>query len=193
MAEIYIGTKFKYIQKNKEISKHKDLKLLKEWCNIFNKKNFAPTYEGGSSGNLSFRSQTNSNNFIITASHTALNSSMTNSDFFFFSFSSIANNTIHANGNRAPSSESLMHYLIYKNRPEVNAIFHGHSDNIMKLAREKGFPETELELPYGTIELAKDVTNTLKNYSFVILKNHGFISVGKTQEETGNRVLKLEI
>jgi len=192
MAEIYIGTKFKYIQKNKEISKHKDLELLKKWCNIFNKKNFAPTYEGGSSGNLSFRTNPDSNNFIITASHTALKNSMQDTDFSEVIFCSVKENTVFANGNRAPSSESLMHYLIYKNRPEVNAIFHGHSDEIMKLAKQKEFPETKVELPYGTMELAKDAVNTLKNNNFVILKNHGFISVAKTQQEAGNRVLNIK-
>lgn len=191
MAEIYTGTKFKYIQKANKISKHNDLELLKEWCNIFNKNNFAPTYEGGSSGNLSFR--TKNNEFIITSSHTALNKSMADTDFSEVIFCSIEKELVHANGNRAPSSESFMHYLIYKNRPEINAIFHGHSAEIMKLAKQKGFAETKKELPYGTIRLAKDVVNTLKKTNFVILKNHGFISVGKTQEEAGSKVLNFLI
>jgi len=189
MGEIYIGTKFKFIKKNGKISESKKLELLKKWCNIFSEKNFAPPYNGGSSGNLSFRPKLNYCNFTITASHTALNNSMDNNDFSEVINCRIEENIVQAIGNKAPSSEALMHYLIYKNRKDVNAIFHGHSSEIMEIAKKKGFPETKLELPYGTIELAKDIVNTLKNYNFVVIKNHGFISVGKTQEDAGKQVL----
>ena len=187
MSEIYIGTKFKYINKGSKISKNNNLILLKKWCNIFNENNFAPSYPGGSSGNLSFRIK--KNNFIITASHTALKKDMNESDFAEVIFCSVENNIVEAIGSKEPSSEALMHYLIYENRADVNAVYHGHSNEIMKLAKQKGFPETKTEFDYGTIELAKEVVKTLKKHNFVILKNHGFVSVGKTQEYTGTQVL----
>ncbi|MCF6366749.1 MAG: class II aldolase/adducin family protein [Bacteroidales bacterium] len=191
MAEIYTGTKFFYIQKMKRISLHPHIVLLKKWCGIFNRYDFAPLYPGGSSGNLSFRTKLNSDVFIITAGRTALNHSMLHTDFSEVISCNINKNTVVANGLKAPSSETLMHGLIYKNRSDINAVFHGHSKHIMKRAKENGFPETKTELPYGTIELAEDTLNTLKKYNFVILKNHGFISVGKTQEEAGTFVLSL--
>ena len=55
----------------------------------------------------------------------------------------------------------------------------------------KGFPETSKELEYGTVEFAKNTVNTLKNHTIVILKNHGFVSVGETQDEAGNRILNI--
>jgi len=192
MSEIYIGTKFKYINKGNKISKNKGLVLLKKWCNIFNQNSFAPPYPGGSSGNLSFRTEIKKNNFIITASHTALSDNMNENDFAEVIFCSEKDNIIHAKGHKEPSSETLMHYLIYKNRNDINAIFHGHSDEIMKLAKQQGFPETEIEFDYGTVELAKEVVKTLKNHNFVILKNHGFVSVGKTQEDAGTQVINFK-
>lgn len=192
MSEIYTGTKFKFESKGEAISEIKNIKLLKKWCSIFNKEGFAPLYNGGSSGNLSFRTNSFSNKFIITASHTALNNSMHKNDFSEVVFCSIENNTVHAKGKKEPSSETLMHYLIYKTNPEINAIFHGHSTDIMKIAKQHGFPETKKEYDYGTVDLAKEVVNTLKNHNFVIIKNHGFISVGKTMEKAGNNVLNLK-
>lgn len=191
MAEIYVGTKFKYLQKGNTIQKTSKLETLKKWCGIFNDNKFAPPYDGGSSGNLSFRTEINLNNFIITASKTALNNKMSINDFSEVVYCSINDNEVHANGTKEPSSETLMHYLIYKKRNDINAIFHGHSNEIMEIAKQKGFNETSKEFEYGTIELAKIVVETLENNNFVILKNHGFISVGKTQEEAGNLVLSL--
>ena len=191
MGEIYTGTKFEYIQKGNKITEHPDLVSLIKWCRIFHEKQFAPPYPGGSSGNLSIRVKPGSDIFIITASHTALGDSMSDSDFSEVIYCSENDNIIYAKGEKEPSSESIMHYLIYKNRPEINAIFHGHSEEIMKLAKQSGFPETDTELEYGTVDLAKDTVNTLKNHNFVILKNHGFISVGETQNEAGNRILNL--
>jgi len=191
MGEIYIGTKFKYLNKGCKISKSNNLDLLKKWCNIFNENNFAPPYPGGSSGNLSFRTEAEKNNFIITASHTALSNNMNNNDFAEVIFCSEEDNIVHAKGQKEPSSEALMHYLIYKNRSDINAVFHGHSDEIMKLAKQIGFPETEIEFEYGTVELAKEVVKTLKNHNFVILKKHGFVSLGKTQKDAGMQVLNI--
>jgi len=192
MAEIYTGTKFNYIQKGSKIPLHPEIVLLRKWCGIFNKYNFAPFYSGGSSGNLSFRIKSGSDLFIITASHSALSHSIPNSDFSEIVSCNIETNMVTASSFKTPSSETLMHDLIYKNRPEINAVFHGHSEEIMKIAKEKGFPETKTEIQYGTPEFAKDVTNTIKNHNFVIIKNHGFISVGKTQQEAGLFVLNLK-
>lgn len=191
MGEIYTGTKFKYIKKGNEISKHQDFDLLMNWCRIFHEKQFAPPYPGGSSGNLSIRVKPGSDIFIITASHTALGDSMSESDFSEVIYCSEKDNIIHAKGKKEPSSESIMHYLIYKNRPDINAIFHGHSEEIMKLAKQNGFPETSKELEYGTVKFAKNTVKTLNKYNIVILKNHGFVSIGKTQNKAGNRILDL--
>jgi len=187
MAEPYNGVKFNYKNIGKTISEHPLLYELKYWCAVFNHKNLAPPYPGGSSGNLSFRLNSKENNFIITASRTALNDSMVNTDF-----SEVINyyknqNLITGKGEKEPSSESIMHFLIYKNRNDINAIFHGHSPEILKHAEQLNIPTTEKELPYGTVEFAKNALNLLHNSDFIILKNHGFVSLGNTMQDAGEQ------
>ncbi|MCD4793125.1 MAG: class II aldolase/adducin family protein [Bacteroidales bacterium] len=191
MAEQYSGIKYKYIEKQSSSPNHNNLHKLKEWCNIFFEKNFAPAYSGGSSGNLSFRSKPGSNLFIITCSHTALSKKMLNSDFSEVTECILEEKIITATGIKPPSSESFMHYLIYKNFPEINAVFHGHSKEIMNKAKQLNLPVTEKELPYGTVELAKSAVNILKTGKFAVLKNHGFISIGKSMKEAGQILLNL--
>ncbi len=191
MAEIYTGYRFKYINSGKETELNFDISSLVTWCQIFNENGFTPPYNGGSSGNLSIRIKPGEPKFIITSSYTDLGKPLNISNFSEVISCDTENNTVYAKGKNAPSSETFMHYLIYKNRQEINAVFHGHSNEIMKIAAKKGFPVTKKELPYGTINLAKDAVETLKNDSFVILKNHGFISVGKSADEAGRIVLNL--
>ena len=192
MAEIYEGTKFNYIENLKASPKHALLNELKKWCRVFDEYKYAPSFAGGSSGNLSFRINPGSDQFIITCSHTSLSKSMADSDFSEIIDCSISDNEIKANGHRSPSSESFLHYLIYLKRPDINAVFHGHSNEIMYYAEKLKIPVTIKELPYGTIELAQDTSDLLKNNNFVIIKNHGFISAGKTLKVAGKRILDIE-
>jgi len=99
---------------------------------------------------------------------------------------------VHAIGKNKPSSESMLHYAIYAGRKEINAIFHGHSKEILKYGDKLGVV-TEKEMSYGSIELIEEVLKILDKNDFVILKNHGFLSLGKNMEEAGKLVLeKLE-
>ncbi|NPA68922.1 MAG: class II aldolase/adducin family protein, partial [Chlorobi bacterium] len=101
------------------------------------------------------------------------------------------NNTIIGKGKKQPSSESIMHYFIYDNNPEINAVFHGHSAEILQYAEKLRIPITEKEEPYGTIKAAKEVLKSLKKHNFIVMRNHGFVSCGKTAEEAGKNVLEV--
>ncbi len=189
MAELYEGIKFNYRNIGKSVSRHDLLLELKYWCGVFDEKKLAPPYPGGSSGNLSFRTKNGKNEFIITASHTALRKNMLNADFSEVVDYEEIQNVIIGRGEKEPSSEAVMHFLIYKHRKDVNAIFHGHSPDILKNATKLNLPVTEKELSYGTVKFAKNALFLLKKYDFIILKNHGFISVGETLEETGEKTI----
>ncbi|MFM5881754.1 class II aldolase/adducin family protein [Methanobrevibacter gottschalkii] len=96
-----------------------------------------------------------------------------------------------------PSSELNMHLEIYKKRSDVNAIVHTHSTyatgfafSSKKLKRLEGFGE--IKNPYlnsieyfkpGTSELAKNVSEGIKNEDVLILKNHGVICVSDKLKE----------
>ena len=90
-----------------------------------------------------------------------------------------------------------MHLEIYKKRSDVNAIVHTHSPyatgfafSDKKLKRLEGFGEIKnpfiKEIDYekpGSLELALNASESLKNEDVLILKNHGVICVGDSLEE----------
>ncbi len=111
-------------------------------------------------------------------------------------------------GKKEPSSERRMHLLIYKERPDVNSVFHAHPPYATALAVSGGevpidiLPETVLllrniaYLPYkmaGTQEFADAFSNELKKGKDVfILQNHGVTVVGKNIKEAYARLETLE-
>lgn len=94
-------------------------------------------------------------------------------------------------GRHEPSSESLMHAAIYAARPAVGAVFHGHSDAILRAAGRLGLPVTQREQPYGTPAMADAVLDVLSGHSLVIMRNHGFVALGRTPAEANAAVEKL--
>jgi len=187
MAEIYVGTKFVSVKQSDSLPEHAALSSLKKYCAEFAQKGYAPPYEGGSSGNLSFRAEAGSDAFFVTASYTALGENMPDSDFCFVQHVDFQRGTVEFSGTRNPSSETMMHGAIYKARPEIMAVFHGHSAEIMHTAKMLQLPETQREMPYGTLEIVNEMLQILENYSFFILKNHGFVSLGATMDEAAEQ------
>jgi len=176
--EKYIGTKFKTIFNSSITPEYKEVEELQHCCIVFSQLNLTPEYEGGSSGNLSFRIVEDDNQFIITASGINSKNKLSDECFVKIIDCDLNNKLVYAEGTREPSSETMMHYAIYKQRKDINAIFHGHSDAILYNHLKLGIPVTEDEKPYGTLELINSITEIVKHNNFFILKNHGFISLG---------------
>lgn len=78
-----------------------------------------------------------------------------------------------------PSSESLLHNVIYNQCPNTKLILHFHSNEIMR--NVKG--EKVEELPYGTSELAVEVGKAALKNNLIILKNHGIVVHAKNEQE----------
>lgn len=101
------------------------------------------------------------------------------------------------NGNGKPSSELRMHLEIYKKRKNVKGVVHTHSPyatgfsfSEKKITRFEGFGK--IKTPYlneinyaspGSVELAKEASDGLKNDDVLILKNHGVLAVGVNLSE----------
>lgn len=186
--EIYEGVKFSFKLIRKKAPKHTLIKNLKYWCAVFNSRNYAPKYKGGSSGNLSFRTEAGKDRFIITAGHTALKDNMSDSDFVLITSCNTERNKVIGKGMKAPSSETLLHNIIYKLRPEINAIFHGHSKEILENCIDLPVPTTFTVEEYGTVELVNSVLKVIGKNNFIIIKEHGFLSLGTNLEEAGDRL-----
>jgi ribulose-5-phosphate 4-epimerase/fuculose-1-phosphate aldolase len=169
-----------------EIPSNAKIEELKEWCERFQKNGLTPEIDGDYTGNLSFR---NEDGFIITASKLKSKENLGNNCFVRVNSYDERSNTVYVEGKRQPSSEAVMHSLIYKTREEINAIFHGHNDASIANAEKLNLPITAEEQEPGSIELAKEVSKALGDKNLVVIKNHGFISVGKTMEEAGKQAL----
>ena len=187
MEDKKIYPKFKTRFLSGRVPNDPKIEKLKYWCKEFGKKGLTPSYGSGSFGNMSFRVR--GNKFIITASGIKDPSSRES----FVTVSSVALNKkmVYAHGKRPPSSESMLHYVIYRKRKDVNAIFHGHYGKILRYSRELSLPSTLKNEPYGTIELAKRVLDILDDHDFLIMKDHGFISLGKDMDKAGGQVLRI--
>jgi len=181
MSESYSGTKFKTIFKNKKILKSKKIKELIKWCKKFSKLGFANAANKGHPGNLSTKT---SKGFIITAAGYDLGT-LNKKDFV--EVIKIEKNKVYVNGIKEPSSESFIHNEVYKKRSDIKSVFHGHDKLTLK---SKSLPITKKEKPYGSISLAKEVAKVLDNNNYILIKNHGFVSLGETIEAAGDEALK---
>ncbi|MBU1036460.1 class II aldolase/adducin family protein [Patescibacteria group bacterium] len=187
----YQGVKFKTKMLGSEIPQDLRLEGLKDWCKKFHHYNLAPPYEGGSYGNLSFRLQDGQDQFIITGTKIGLKNELADDCFVRIQSCDLEKGTVYAHGMREPSSESMLHFAIYHQRKDVNAIFHGHCQKILSKASKLKITETVKEEPYGTVELVQGVLDILNDKSFLIMKEHGFISLGKNIKEAGELALQM--
>jgi len=189
----YSGVKFKTIFIEKREIKHAGIEELSIWGKKFVELGLAPKIVGGFAGNLSFRT---SNGFIITASGANL-SELKSDDFVEVKTADINLKQIFVCGLKNASSESFLHHAIYIKLPEINAVFHGHDELTLKYNNLLNIPITEKEQPYGSIELVNEAVKILDNYilnnhkksNYFLLKNHGFISFGKTMNEAGSNAV----
>lgn len=190
--EIHQGVKFRTEFLSTVVPADYRLEELKTWCAEFHRRNFAPPYGEFSQGNLSFRIRPGKDAFIISASQAGWKDNLTNDQFVTVHNCDLERSIVFASGIRNPSSESILHFAIYQKRRDVQAVFHGHSREILRCAdRPPDIPETIERHPYGSIELAQSVIEVLGHVDFVIMKRHGFISLGRSMAEAGRRAIEL--
>ena len=185
----YQGTKFKTKFLSRNIPEDRRIAELIYWCKLFHEKNLAPNHETGSFGNLSFRIEQGKNRSIISSSGSDFSDILKNDNFVQVDSCNFSKRIVYCHGNREPSSEAMLHCAIYRNRPEISAIFHGHCEEILNSAEKMNIPITSKEEDYGTIGLVNRVLEIITDHNFLIMKNHGFISIGETLKVTGENTL----
>ena len=133
MYEHYEDPKFKTIFLNKKLPKtSKSIQLIK-WFRKFYRIGLAPEYKWGSSGNLSFRYK---DGFVIKSTKTYFKA-IKPKDLVFVKNFDLKNKISYVHGMATPSTESQMHYLIYKNKKDINSIFHVHDYDVIKIAKTR--------------------------------------------------------
>jgi len=111
-------------------------------------------------------------------------------------------------GPHKPTSEVHMHLAVYRNRPEINAVFHVHSPWLcgavsagVDLAKMPMFAEfindlgCRMTVPYitpGTQELADAVGNAAKQAETIFMSNHGVCCLGVNMKQAFYRALIVE-
>ncbi|MEM0314123.1 MAG: class II aldolase/adducin family protein [Candidatus Bathyarchaeia archaeon] len=188
--ERYVGVKFRTEFLRRETPVDDRIAELAGWCRKFHDLGLAPIFEGKSMGNLSFRVSKGANEFIITASGLSSKDILEPDCFVRVVECNVSKCVVYVYGLREPSSESLLHYRIYELRSDVNAIFHGHDPQILRYAGTMGIVETREKLPYGSLELVKSVEEILDGNNFIVIKGHGFLSLGSSMEEAGLLAIK---
>lgn len=167
-------------------------KELIEYGKLAGVKNFTP----GFSGNLSARC---GDKILITATGTA-NGYLSEDDFALIDFDG---NKI--DGDKKPSSEKMLHVEFYRQREDINYIFHVHSPYLTAFsaagkALDKNIlaeivycfdyiPLAEYALP-GSKELVENTSKFFKDFDVVLMSNHGVIVGGKDVKDA---YLKLEL
>ncbi|MFA5839196.1 MAG: class II aldolase/adducin family protein [Candidatus Margulisiibacteriota bacterium] len=176
--------KFGVKLKEKSMPSHPKLKKLIYWGKSFSRLGLMPSNDCGQTlGNLSFRFKKGKNAFIITAS--GVKSDFTLDSFVLVTSVNLKRKIVYAVGRRLPSSESMLHFMLYRRFPKINAIFHGHCEEILKASQRLKLPVTDKEEPYGTLALANRVITAATEGNIFILKKHGFVATGKNMEEAG--------
>lgn len=110
-------------------------------------------------------------------------------------------------GERAPTSEYLMHLAVYKARSDVGSVVHAHPIHASVLAAHRRRLEPVLDEitvylggavevadygPPGSEELARNVVQALENRCAVILANHGVLTCGRDLDEALDALVYLE-
>lgn len=183
--------KFKIEYVKKTIPRDARIEELKYWCHTFQSLNLTPLYENRSLGNLSFRLNDYDDSFIVTASALALKDDLSDDSFVLVHSYDFKRGILYASGMKEPSSESMLHFGVYSRRKDTNAIFHGHSGKILYSADSLNLPTTKQFEDYGSSELVESVFDVLDDEPFVVMKNHGFLSLGKNMEEAGKQAVRI--
>ena len=110
-------------------------------------------------------------------------------------------------GDRVPSSESLLHVAIYQRRPDAGAVVHTHSiySSVLAVAGIDLPPVIDEVVVYagdtirvsrygfpGTEELADNVCEALGINKAAFIANHGAVAIGRTLDEALDICLLVE-
>jgi len=187
-----------------------DVSALSQACDALADRGLLASYESGefigSNGNVSQRHP--EGGFLITATQLRSKQDLGPAAFVHIvDYSRTATSyTARFHGLRLPSSESLLHWHLYKCFPEVNAIVHAHEFNNRLYGDPDRWPElniveTARSGTPGTIDLGEVASEAFADTAhYVILKNHvppwdrhrtGTVALGQTLAKATARALHI--
>ncbi len=182
--EQYQGVKFQYRQLSDSYPQDGRLATLNRWAGLLASLGLTPLHSTGAYGNLSYRFADNS--FIISRSGMTPEENLQPGNFVLVENYDATTGTFSTRGTAPPSSESLLHHMIYQKDQTIQAILHGHSPLLTIHAKTLDIPVTSAFHAYGTAELAESALATMeKEGNFFLLKEHGFVALGTSINDAG--------
>ena len=185
----YKGPLFRTVYISREAPKSPKITEIVFWGKIFSDLSLAPSYGAGSHGNMSFRYR---RGCVITATRTDLKN-LDAGDFIEIidCVKEKGEMLVFCNGKRVPSTDAVIHYLIYRERPDIHAILHGHDDLVLEKADQFHIARTGCERESGSLALFREIQKVLARKKYLIIRNHGILAFGRTIREAGERALRV--
>jgi len=181
--EKYVGTKFNVVFAGDFRPSIEEKELIKEMIKA-GKATGKMGMKDQNGGNISVRVK---DGFIIkrTGAHPF---ALKVSDFVLVAKAD--KDTVWVKGKYEPSSESRLHYFVYKSRPDIGCVFHAH--DFLVLNSKQKLAEVAYLKPYsyGTMESARAVVAVAKKHDYIVQKNHGVIALGKNIAKALNIITK---
>ncbi len=168
--------------------RYPEMERLIDWCATFDREGLAPVEGGASAGNLSFRVP---GGFVITPTSSRLKAGLSWDRLVEVVDVDWERYEVSYGGAAPPSSDAFLHARIYDARADVRAVFHGHDAAVLAQADRLGVPVTGEERPFGTREDARETARDLGDGGYLIRRGHGFVAVGRTLDEAGERSLEV--
>lgn len=167
---------------------------IEKWRTILYKISLIGEYkpEGLGYGNLSKRVA--KDEFVITGTQTGKYANLDGYQYTRVVKCNLDKMKVDALGPINPSSESLTHYAIYSQCPQIQFIFHVHHKGLWQFMLDNGHDQTADNIDYGTQEMANEAIRCIggKNFGIFAMKGHedGVISYGQTSEDAGKILLE---
>lgn len=177
---------FEAVITHREVPQDPRLAVLIWWATRFAELGLSPSYGPGDHGNLSCRTP---QGFLITARATA--KAHLRAEHFVEVLGVDRGDltlTVRCRGLRLPSTDTPMHLAVYETRPDVHAIIHGHDEKTLAKARELKLPVTVQSAAVPSFELIDEVCRLVRDHEYVLLRDHGFLAVGRSIDEAGELV-----
>lgn len=172
---MYFGKNFKTIIREEKVPNLPREKEVLRWCVILNNM----TLLHGTRGEISFRTP---RGFAITGNGMRLNRLDPRQIVEVLEYNQ-AENALYVRGVMEPSHESLLHYIIYKKRPDINAIFHIFDSTMVNA-------HSDLDIPIISQYSPDEILRTLGKEDAIAIKNDGLVFLGASLKDAGNLIIQ---
>jgi hypothetical protein len=172
---VFFGRNFKTIVREEKDPGLRQTRELLRWCTILNNM----TLLHGTRGEISFRTP---RGFAITGNRARLNRLDPGKIAEVLEYSQ-QENALYVRGRGEPSEEALLHYVIYRKRPDVNAIFHIHDSTMLNAHSDLGIPLISRNSP-------DEILATLGKEDAIAIRDNGLLFLGSSLDNAGNLIVQ---